>query len=154
MRIALPKGLLAEIQSQAEAGYPQEICGFLLGSQDADTSEFVAEELQPAANRRTDEPRRRYLIDPDEYRAVERRAARQDREIIGVYHSHPDAPARPSEYDRELAWPNCAYLIAAVINGAVQQMTAWVLADDRSAFAPLEIVLQDAQPVTQLSEGA
>lgn len=154
MTVVLASGLLAEIRSQAEAGYPHEICGFLLGSLDADTSRFVAAELQPAANRRADESRRRYLIDPDEYRAVERRAARQDREIVGVYHSHPDAPARPSEYDRELAWPNCAHLIAAVINGAVREVSAWVLADDRMAFAPLEIVLQDAQPVTQHSEGA
>lgn len=153
MTVALASGLLAEIRSQAEAGYPHEICGFLLGSLDADTKIFVAVGLQPMANRRADEPRR-YLIDPDSYRSVERRAAGQDQEIVGVYHSHPDAPARPSEYDRELAWPNCAYLIAAVVNGVVREVTAWVLADDRMAFAPLEILLEDAKPVMQLSEGA
>ncbi len=143
MTVALPSALLREIRSHSEAGYPQEICGFLLGSR-LSTSKFVIERVIPIANRRTDEDeaRRRYLIGPAEYRAAERQAELEGLEIAGIYHSHPDAPARPSEYDLEHALPFCAYIIVSVMEGAAGETTAWLLADDRAAFRPLEITLE------------
>lgn len=141
MTVALPSALMREIRSHSEAGYPEEICGFLLGSRPS-TSKFVIEKVVPAANRRTDEARRRYLIGPEEYRTAEGQAELEGLEIAGVYHSHPDAPARPSGYDLEHALPSCAYIIVSVMEGAAGETTAWLLADDRAAFRPLEITLE------------
>ncbi len=79
-------------------------------------------------------PRRRFLVRPSDYRLAERRATELGGELLGFYHSHPDHPARPSQYDLDHAWPTFAYIIVAVAAGAAGDMTVWYLKDDRSSF--------------------
>lgn len=143
-RITIPKRLLTAIRGRAETGYPDEICGFLLG-EIVSTNLFISAKILPVDNRRSKETHRRYRIDPQDYRAADRRATAAGRDIVGVYHSHPDAPAVPSDYDRDHAWPNCAYVIASVAGGASRELTAWILTDDRSAFLPLEVDQADEE---------
>jgi proteasome lid subunit RPN8/RPN11 len=80
------------------------------------------------------ERRRRFLIGPDEYRRAERHASDTGLEIVGFYHSHPDHPARPSQYDLDHAWPFFSYVIVSVREGVSGDMTSWRLREDRSAF--------------------
>src|SRR4029079_19479040 len=54
--------------------------------------------------------------------------------LLGFYHSHPDHPARPSQYDLDHAWPTFAYIIVAVAQGKSEAMTVWYLKEDSSAF--------------------
>ncbi|HUP01508.1 MAG TPA: M67 family metallopeptidase [Gemmatimonadota bacterium] len=136
-RLVIGDDHLAAIRSHAEEGYPDEVCGFLLGRVEVFTRIFVTSDLRQAPNLRADAARNRYLIDPEEYRAAERDAAERGLDLIGVYHSHPDAAASPSVYDRDHAWPFTAYVIVSVERGAVRELSAWVLADDRSEFVPL-----------------
>ena len=79
-------------------------------------------------------PRRRFLVRPGDYRQAEQRATELGVELLGFYHSHPDHPARPSQYDLDHAWPTFAYIIVAVAQGAAAAMTVWFLKDDRSSF--------------------
>ena len=95
--------------------------------------------LFPLTNRRDDSPRNRFSITADDFRAAERAAKEQGLELVGWYHSHPDHPARPSEYDREHAWPWYSYVIVSVASGEACDMTSWQLSDDRSAFQTEEI---------------
>ena len=95
--------------------------------------------LFPLINRRDDSPRNRFSVTADDFRDAERAAAEQGLELIGWYHSHPDHPAQPSEFDREHAWPWYSYVIVSVAAGEPDEMTSWRLADDRSHFAPEEI---------------
>lgn len=139
MRIALSEEHALAIESQAEQGYPDEICGLLLGRLDQERLEFDIDEITLLVNRRLEAARNRFLIDPDDYRETEREAARRGLDIVGVYHSHPDAPARPSDYDRDHAWPFSAYLIASTVDRKVVDMTGWLLNEDRTAFVPLKI---------------
>lgn len=141
MRIGVPASVLGAIRAEAEAGYPHEICGFLVGNRSGD--DVRVHEARPAANTRGTEARTRYLIDPETYREAERRADRSGLAVVGFYHSHPDAPARPSDYDLDHAWPWVAYVIVAVEDGRAAEATAWSLADDRSRFDPLEIDIED-----------
>lgn len=143
MKLSIPAPVLAAIRRHAERGNPHEVCGFLLGGLDPAAGHFAIRALQPADNRRADEARTRYLIDAESYRVAEREAAAQDLDIIGVYHSHPDAPARPSEFDREHAWPSIVYLIVAVTSAGAGETTGWLLAEDRSRFVPLDLQLVD-----------
>lgn len=117
--------------------YPNETCGAMLGVDGADAREVRA--LFPLVNRRDDSPRNRFSITAEDFRAAERAAKEQGLELLGWYHSHPDHPARPSEYDREHAWPWYSYVIVSVANGEPRDMTSWQLADDRSHFVPEEI---------------
>ena len=81
-------------------------------------------------------PRRRFRVRPEDYRDAERRAAERGAELLGFYHSHPDHPARPSQYDLDHAWPFFSYIIVAVRAGKPEAMTSWRLREDRSAFDP------------------
>ena len=142
-RILLPTAVLEAMLRHAERGYPDEVCGFLLGEHDPAARRFAVRALRPAENRRADRARTRYLIDAEAYRAAEREATAQGHDIAGFYHSHPDAPARPSEFDREHAWPSIAYVILAVGSTGAGEATGWILADDRSRFVPLALDVVD-----------
>ena len=80
---------------------------------------------------------------PQDYREAEKRASEAGGELLGFYHSHPDHPARPSQYDLDHAWPFFSYIIVSVRGGAPEDMTSWRLRDDRSAFDPEELVVTE-----------
>ena len=66
--------------------------------------------------------------------AYDREARAAGLDIVGYYHSHPDHPSRPSDFDRDHAWPDQSYLIVAVAGGKPASVQSWRLRDDRSAF--------------------
>ncbi len=123
-----------------EAGYPNEICGLLIGERRG--GEKIVREVIPVENawEAIDEQHRRFLIEPEVLLREERRLRGTGREILGFYHSHPDHPAEPSEYDREHAWPYYSYVIASVGEDGVEGMRSWVLKDDRSGYEEEQIV--------------
>ena len=126
---------LEAVYETLRAEYPDEGCGFLLGRARNASPPIVTDHL-PVSNQRVhdDAATNRYLIAPHDFLSAEREARVRGAEIVGVYHSHPDAPARPSEYDREHAWPWYQYLIVSVAGRNVQEARVWTLADDRAAF--------------------
>jgi proteasome lid subunit RPN8/RPN11 len=116
------------IRHHGEETYPHECCGALVG-----TGGFVSE-IVALPNTTEEGPRRRFLVRPSDYRLAESRATELGGELLGFYHSHPDHPARPSQYDLDHAWPTFSYIIVAVAAGAAGDMTVWFLKDDRSIF--------------------
>lgn len=140
MRIAEP--VLAEIRQVLVAAYPLEGCGFLLGRA-GDGEAVVVRRQLAVANQRAGEPEavRRYLMGPSDYQTAERSAADEGLIVVGTYHSHPNAPAQPSSFDLEHAWPWYCYLIVSVGREGEGEARVWRLRDDRSGFAehPLEV---------------
>ena len=116
------------IRAHGDETYPHECCGALIGRGG------VVAEILALPNTTEEGPRRRFLVRPSDYREAERRATELGAELLGFYHSHPDHPARPSQYDLDHAWPNFAYIIVAVAAGVAGDMTVWFLKDDRSSF--------------------
>ena len=108
--------------------YPHECCGGLLGR------DGLVIEAFSLPNTTEEGPRRRFLVRPQDYRAVEARATELGLELLGFYHTHPDHPSRPSQYDLDHAWPSFSYVILSVHAGVPQDMTSWRLQEDRSAF--------------------
>ncbi len=94
----------------------------------------VVVDVWRAENTHEEERARRFLIEPLKIKEFEERAEALDMEVLGFYHSHPDHPARPSEYDREHAWPVYSYVIASVGDDEVKEMRSWVLRNDRSGY--------------------
>ena len=119
------------IRAHGQEAYPHECCGALLGA-NGDVRDV--REAFPLPNTTEEGPRRRFLVRATDYRAAERRAAERGLDLLGFYHSHPDHPARPSQYDLDHAWPSFAYIILSVRDGAAGEMTSWRLRDDRSTF--------------------
>ena len=137
--LRLPKNLDQEIRAHGAKDYPNECCGAMLGT-DGDSGREVRS-LFPLVNRRDDSPRNRFSITPEDFRAAEKAASERGLDLLGWYHSHPDHPARPSEFDREHAWPWYSYVIVSVDGGVPKDLTSWQLEDDRSKFQPETIVL-------------
>ncbi len=127
-RLQLGAGVGAAIRRHGEETYPHECCGALVGAGG------VATVAVPLPNTTEEGPRRRFLVRPSDYRMAEARASELGGELLGFYHSHPDHPARPSQFDLDHAWPNFAYVIVAVASGKAQAMTVWSLQEDRSSF--------------------
>jgi len=78
-------------------------------------------------------------VRPSDYQLAERRATELGGELLGFYHSHPDHPARPSQFDLDHAWPTFAYVIVAVATGTARDMTVWYLKEDRTSFEEGEL---------------
>lgn len=139
-RLLLTEELAARIRAHGAETYPCECCGALLGRDLPVAREVLA--LFPLINRREDSPQNRFSLLPDDVRAADRAAREQELSLLGWYHSHPDHPALPSEYDREHAWPWYSYVIVSVPERRAGELTSWRLRDDRSQFQPEEIEIR------------
>ena len=129
-----------EIRRHGEETYPHECCGALVGSGNRVTAAVAL------PNTTEEGPRRRFMVRPSDYRVAEQKARELGGDLLGFYHSHPDHPARPSQYDLDHAWPTFAYIIVAVAGAGENlprrsaegakagDMTVWYLKEDRSAF--------------------
>ena len=137
--LVLTTALRRQIEAEGAAAYPNECCGILVG-RDVGGRRLV-ERLQPGQNVfEADERYHRFSIDPRAQLKAEREAEAEGKVVLGFYHSHPDHPARPSEYDREHAWPFYSYVIVAVEKGSAAAMTSWVMDDITNQFVSQAIV--------------
>ena len=136
MELRIPRVFLAEIQAHAKETYPEECCGFLIGRKDGDAR--LVEQARRTQNVHPDHRQTRYTIDNRAILAVEREFRGETR-LVGIYHSHPDYPAKPSAFDAERAWPWYAYLILAVVRGEPGEATAWTIDEDRREFRELSL---------------
>jgi proteasome lid subunit RPN8/RPN11 len=136
--LQISEDILAQIHAHGEQAYPEEGAGFLLGSDDG--GERLVAQIFITENAREDEARHnRYLVTPKEYLQAEIAAEVMGMKLIGVFHSHPDHPNRPSEFDREWAQPFFSYIITSVNEGKAIESRSWRLAEDRSKFEEEEI---------------
>ncbi|GHV22955.1 hypothetical protein AGMMS49959_14740 [Planctomycetales bacterium] len=132
--LTLSPEITAAICREAEAAYPNEGCGILLGTL-IDDDRRVGEKILPIENRfDADEQFHRFRIEPEDIMRAEKTARQERRELLGFYHSHPDHPAQPSEYDRDHALPFYSYVIVAVEKGKSAAVNSWRL-NDRREFA-------------------
>lgn len=130
--LTLDPALLDQMRAQGESAYPAECCGAIVGI--AAPAKRVAR-LFPLANRRTDDPHR-YLIDADQLRRTEGDAHDHGWEVLGFYHSHPDHPAVPSEFDVAHAWPWYSYVIVRVARGKAEEAASWTLHPEEPRMEP------------------
>ena len=139
MALKIGAGDVSHIHEHAKETYPEECAGVLVGMDSGGTKVIV--DVWRADNTFEEEERsHRFLIEPLKIREFEEKARERDLDILGFYHSHPDHPAEPSEYDRDHAWPYYSYIIASVSSENVEDMRSWVLRDDRSGYDEETIV--------------
>jgi proteasome lid subunit RPN8/RPN11 len=137
LTLLLETRILTRIQQHALSAYPEEGAGFLLGRNGEDRK---VKEIIPMTNRGVEGARRnRYLMGPEEYIEAELEAEKRAMDVIGVFHSHPDHPDSPSEFDREWAQPSFSYLITSVKLGQAGNSRCWRLTEDRAHFDEEEL---------------
>jgi proteasome lid subunit RPN8/RPN11 len=111
--------------------YPKEACGILLSHSER---AMRIKEVYPTKNVSSENQAKRYLVDPLEFINVDKWAEEQALDICGFYHSHPDHPSAPSEYDRKMAWEGYLYLILSIDAGKFQDARAWIYDSERVHF--------------------
>ncbi|MFY9823408.1 MAG: M67 family metallopeptidase [Thermoanaerobaculia bacterium] len=132
--LEITPGDLQAVTEHAAASYPEECCGFLIGRFVAATGLTAVLQVLKVSNERQESRHNRYLISPETVLAANKEARARGLDVVGYYHSHPDHPARPSEFDREHAWPGLSYVIVSVEGGRVADTRSWRLSDDRERF--------------------
>ena len=134
---------LTDICNHGERDYPYECCGLLIGNFEANGEKKVVE-TYPISNAREESAKRnRFLILPEELIRGEKHARSRNLDVIGFYHSHPESPAVPSQYDLEHAWPTYSYIIVSVMNRKAGDLFSWEQEPDRSKFEREEIEVFD-----------
>lgn len=124
--------------NHGKEGYPHEVCGIILGTCSGDTKKAV--EIRKAGNLNTDRAHDRYEMDPKDLLAAEKEARELGIEVVGFYHTHPDHPDAPSEFDRQRAWPMYSYLIISVRDGKDVSIKSWQLNDETEKFEAEKIL--------------
>jgi proteasome lid subunit RPN8/RPN11 len=136
--LVIPKEILRGIHLNGQQYYPEEGAGLMLGKLEGDRKQVMS--LLPIANAREDSARHnRYLLTPHQYLHGELEAARLGLDVVGVFHSHPDHPNQPSEFDREWAMPVFFYLITSIYAGKAVESRSWLLGEDRQSFYEEEL---------------
>jgi len=132
--VKISKELTVRMEAHLEQAYPGEGAGFLLGV------DGNVKDVLPLENAREGEARHdRFLITPEDYLKAELKADSLGLSLIGVFHSHPDCPNVPSEYDREWAQPFFSYIITRVDEGKAVSHRSWRLVEDRTQYTEEEI---------------
>jgi proteasome lid subunit RPN8/RPN11 len=141
----LPVSLTVELRdvlrASCAAAYPLEACGAILGTGDGVTTAWHVTHLEAAPNEHGDDQRRRYLVPPEFQLRAEKLARTRGEDVIGYYHSHPDHPAQPSEYDRSHAWYGYLYIICAVAHGVAGDVNSFTLNQDQGVFLDVPVRL-------------
>lgn len=122
--------------------YPHECCGFLYGTERPDRTIILS---KPVDNSQKDEKKRRYQISSLAYMKAEQFANRHNLTLLGIYHSHPDYPAIPSDFDAQHALPFFSYLIVSVVNKEAKELYSWRLSEERKF---IEELLMNKQKTT------
>lgn len=145
---------LQRMQTHAEDTYPDECCGLLLGqlqgtvktlievlptknawdTEAVEAFQSVESSVHPSATKRN-----HFTIAPEVMLKVQKEARDRNLNIIGIYHSHPDHPAVPSDFDQAIAWQQYSYIIISVQQGIASDLRSWSL-NDNHQFQPEDIL--------------
>ncbi len=106
MTLELTNADEAAIRAHLEKAYPEEGCGIMGGvNSDQKTDTKTVKKVYLINNDRKDSRLTRYVISPADYKNAEKTFREQGLQVVGFFHSHPDVPAVPSQYDQDHAWP-------------------------------------------------
>lgn len=130
---------LDEMINDAVRTFPDECCGFLFGKEDSDSRTVI--KIRVVDNAKEGDKRRRFMISAKDYLKAEQFADENNLQLMGVYHSHPNHPAIPSEHDRVAAQPYFSYIILSVMNNEFDHIRSWQL-NQQQQFEEEKVLIQ------------
>ncbi len=132
-KLILDQKTISEIQRNGEEAYPDEGAGLIFGKDVSGNRTAI--EIYPLKNSKNEDSRHnRYLITAKDMLLGETEAEKKGLDVIGIFHSHPDHPAKPSQFDLDWALPWYSYIISSIENGEATISRSWQLKDDRTKF--------------------
>jgi proteasome lid subunit RPN8/RPN11 len=143
MMLVAPEALRQVVEA-AEAAYPNECCGLLVGHARPNGTVEVS---RAHASANLGKQPTRFEIDPRLWVDLARALGKGPNRVVGLYHSHPDGPAQPSAVDLGAAWgEELIWLIVSVSKGEAIQVTAHILDHDGKQFRELPLRTTDWAP--------
>jgi proteasome lid subunit RPN8/RPN11 len=146
--IEIPVRVIRDIEGHAREAFPEECCGFLIGHEGEPRRVL---EARRAKNMATEDRVRRYVIDPLELLHTDGEARGRGLDVVGIYHSHPNHPAAPSEFDRSRATPWYTYVILSIVDRKPREMTAWRFDDSMKRFQPEDLIHGRSKAISRRS---
>lgn len=123
-QIRLSAQLRRRMLEHARSAPDREVCGLVAGSAGQPVNYYPVANVAP-------DPARRFLMDPEGQIHAMRSMREAGEDLLGIFHSHPDAPAKPSATDRKLAaYPDIVYFIAS-LKAAAPDLQAYHYNGDR-----------------------
>ena len=148
MILKLSPADLDVLRAHAARAYPEECCGLLAGPLPegfgAPGAALDATETLPLDNAWEGPRTNRFRVDGLALAKMERALEERGLSVLGIYHSHPDAPAWPSPFDLDNAWPSYAYLIVSLRKGTAGEARVWTLSEDRRSFLEGTVTLKES----------
>lgn len=138
--LVIYESLVNDILKQSEKGYPYEICGFMIGKHDYNSNNREVVEIIQVENQNKERANDRFEISPKDYLRVESYADSKGLQIVGIYHSHPDHPDKPSQTDKMYALEDLSYIIVSVNKGEARHFRSWQLVDGEFQEEEVRIV--------------
>ena len=145
--ISIEEHAKQQMTTDAIESFPDECCGFFYGSEEASGNRLVIQ-ARAVNNAKEGDKRKRFEISPKDYLEAERFAEENELQLLGVYHSHPDHPAIPSEHDRLAAQPYFSYIIISVYEKDIRDIRSWRL-NDASQFEEEPVREAESRPLNQ-----
>ena len=109
LKLEIPHSIFEQMLQQAKAETPIEACGILAGK------DGQVERLYTMTN--TDQSNTHFMMAPEEQFKVVKDIRTAGLEMLAIYHSHPESPARASAEDIRLAvTPDVIYIIVSLEN--------------------------------------
>jgi proteasome lid subunit RPN8/RPN11 len=139
-------GSLKCMEDHAIEAYPLEACGVLAASKE---DPFTISRTLPTSNAASQDPQRRYLVEPRELLHIFEQLEKEKRDVVGFYHSHPDHPPLPSSLDRQWAWEGYLYIIISVEGGRKVCLKGWIWAPEKDDFIEASINSRHCQEDAQ-----
>lgn len=133
----MPENVYDAMLQHGKESYPHECCGLLIGRAESEKKEVV--EIYRAENLNHERAKDRYELNPKDFLSADRYGHKKNMKIVGIYHSHPDHPARPSAVDTERAWEGYSYVIVAVEDGKKCEANAFTLNNETKQFEKEEL---------------
>src|ERR1700722_15053878 len=141
--LKIAEDVLRQIYDHMEASYPNECCGVMIGTTDGETR--VAHTFRKCKNLKTERAHDRYEMDPLDILKTQREFENSPWDIVGIYHSHPDHPSRPSQTDTDRAWQDYSYVIVSVQKGTVASANSWLLNESERRFYEEPLVIENGE---------
>lgn len=132
--LKVPKEILDAVLAHAQKGFPLEVCGILSGVD----GKVMGHHLMT----NTDQSNEHFMMDPKEQFAVIKELRRKGWDMVAIYHSHPESPARPSQEDIRLALtPHVSHLIVSLMDREAPVAKSYKITD--GVVEPEEMVVTE-----------
>ena len=133
LKLEIPNNIFQQMVTQAKELAPVEVCGILAGSNGK------VEKLYKMTN--VDNSSTHYMMEPKEQFATVKDIRSAGLEMLAIYHSHPETPARPSVEDIKLAFtPNVIYVIVSLQSTNGSQVKGFHIAGNNVTEVPIRIL--------------